>query len=116
MSSNPVIDSILNDIKTNALTAARTAGVHALADVEADTQSFLTAAIPRLERWLNALLNHNLTPDEFRILLLGLKDLAFANVLTVAGDVLIEVDRVRNAVLSVVTSAASAAVGKITSL
>ncbi len=100
---NPIISNLLEQVKTNALQAAKTAGANTLQAAEKDTQDFLAKAIPRLERWLNQLLSNAITQQEFTDLLEDLKDLFLINALTVAGIAEIEVDKVRNTVLSIVT-------------
>jgi hypothetical protein len=110
---NPVLQSILSDIENQTLDAAKTAGKAAMTAAISDTKDFLVQALPRLERWFQALLDKNITEDEFKSLLLGLKDLAFVNALTVAGIAEIEIDKTRNTILQTLTSVASSAAGKL---
>lgn len=106
-------DSLLDNLKAGAIEAAKKVALGFVKEGAADAEAFVEMAWPAIQRYLNLLLSKQITEDEFRSLVLGLRDLAEMKGLTAAGLVAIEVDRTRNAILKTITSIAIGAVGKM---
>ena len=107
------INSILDDLKVGAIHAAKEAGVQFLREAGHDALNFIQAALPSLARYADLLLAKQISEDEFKHLVLGLRDLAEMNGLTTAGLASIEVDKTRNGILKAVSSVVVGAVSKI---
>jgi hypothetical protein len=110
---NPILEQIIKDLETSALDAAKHAAAGFIPAATEDAKSFLKLALPSLERWFGFYTSKAITADEFKCLLFGLKDLASMNALTVSGLALIEVDKVKNTMLSAVTQIATGAITKL---
>lgn len=107
------IDGILEDLKQGAIEAAKQVAINQFKEAAKDAVEFVESALPSIGRYINLLISKQISPEEFKNLMLGLKDLAQMNGLTAAGLAAIQVDNTRNAILQAVTSVAIGAVGKI---
>lgn len=104
---------IINDLEKGAVEAAKEAGINFLKEAAADAIEFVQSALPRLSRYVSLLLSKQITEDEFKDLILGLRDLAQLNGLTAAGLAAIEIEKTRNGILKAVTSVALGAINKL---
>jgi len=108
------IPAILTEIKNGAIDAAKQTVLNTLtSEAVQDAEVFVASSVDKIERYIRLLLSSQITPEEFKSLLMGLKDLAEMNGLTVAGLAAIEVEKTRNAVLNAVTSIAMGAIKTI---
>jgi len=107
------ISGILGNLAQGAIDAAKQVATNMIKEAAADAIAFLNVALPTLSRYVDLLASKQITPEEFKSLMLGLKDLATMAALTQAGLAEIEVEKTRNAILKAVTSVAIGAVSKI---
>lgn len=106
-------DSIKTDIEAGVLEAAKTAGLAFIKEASVDALAFIGRSGASIERYAVLFIKREISLDEFKSLMLGLKDLAEMSALTEAGLAAIDVDNTRNAILRAVTSVALGAVSKI---
>jgi hypothetical protein len=104
---------ILGDLQKGAVAAAKDVAIGSLKEAANDAIDFVEKALPSLNRYFDLLLRKDLTEDEFKSLVLGLRDLAEMTGLTMAGLAAIKVEETRNSILNAVTSVALGAVAKL---
>lgn len=108
--SNPILDAIIKDIEAAAIAAAKEAAAGYIPAATEDAIAFVKTTVPMLERWIGFLISGAINTDEFKSLLLGLKDVIVLNALTQAGLISIEVEKTKNAILNAVTQVATGAI------
>lgn len=107
------ISSILGNITQGAVDAAKQVATNLVKEASSDALDFVRLAAPSIGRYVDLLAANQITVEEFKSLMMGLKDLAGMFALTQAGLVAIEVDKTRNSILKAVTGIAMNAIGKV---
>lgn len=108
------ISNIVGELVQGSVNEAKAAGVSFLKEVAADAAAFVQSAIPLLSRYIDLVITNQISLDEFKSLLLGLRDLAELKGLTAAGLAQIELEATRDALLRGVTSVALGVAEKFT--
>lgn len=116
--SNPIVDSIVSNLESGMLDAAKQAGIKSAEEIVSGAKSFLSMAIPSIERWITGTLSTpaTLTPDELKVLLEDLLEDALVHGLTLLEKTEIKIDEADNMLLSLVTGVVASAVGKAITL
>lgn len=107
------ISGILGNIFQGAIDAAKEVAQKMIKEATADATEFVSAILPALGRYVELLASKQITIEEFKSLMMGLKDLGQMAALSQAGLAEIEVDKTRNAILKAVTGIALGAVSKL---
>ena len=106
------LTTIVDDLKLGAIDAAKGVAASMLAEAAKDATEFVEMSLPALARCTTLYLTKQITEDEFKSLVLGLRDLAEMNALTLAGLAEIKIDETRNAILKIVSNIAIGAASK----
>lgn len=107
------IDLILEDLKKGALESAKEAGAKFVKEARKDGLEFVEKSAPKIGRYLDLLLRKEITEEDFKCLMIGLKDLTQMNALHAAQLAAIEIDKTKDALLQTVTSIALGAARRL---
>jgi hypothetical protein len=95
-------EKILNELKDEITTLARTTVKNYTMQAVADAQQFLQESEEKLRRWTLLLANKQLTTEDFEWLVLSQKDLAKMEALKQAGLALARIDAFRLSLLNLI--------------
>lgn len=104
------VEEVLKQLKTGISDLAQSSVKKYVAQATSDGQSMLTSMESDLKNWTSSLASGALTPDDFKDLVLGQKDLLKLSALTQAGIAVIEADKFKQAVLNLVISTITSAI------
>ena len=104
--------SLFSKLEEGAVDAAKNVAINALQEAAKDAVEFVKMATPSITRYLMLLMKSEISQEEFKSLIMGLKDLAQLAGLTQAGLAAIEIEATRNAILKTVTSIALGSISK----
>ncbi len=99
-------DDFLNEVKTGAVEIAKREAADFLDAATKDAQAFLNDVKTDLKTWTQQLAAGQLSMTDFEFLVKGQKDLAEMVALKEAGLAAIRIDRMRNALIDLIITAA----------
>ncbi len=102
-------DTFWNLLKDGVVDLAKKEIIDYWQDAVADGENFLGSVRGDLEKWSTALAQGELTPDEFKWLLMAQKDLAEMTALKQAGLAQVRIDKFVNGVVDLAVKAAGTA-------
>lgn len=113
--SNPVVDAIVDQLKSGVEDAGKQIGVQALQQATDGAKSFITQAVPDIERWVTFTLSNPqiLTANDLKTLLEDLAWDAIIHGLTLAGMIEVDIDKTKNTILQLVSGIATGAIAKL---
>lgn len=106
---------LLKEIEQGVIAAAVQDATAFAEQAAADAAKFIAASTASIAKYITLYANGQINGDELKSLLLGLGSLAEMQGLTEAGLAEVEIEKIRNAILSSLASIVGSAVGKIVS-
>lgn len=107
------MDNIIEKLKDGVIDAVKVVGSEFIEQAKADGIDFVKAGAPSLLRYFQLYASAQISQEELKSLVFGLKDLAEMKALTLAGMTAIQVDKTRNTIFQTVTSIATGAIAKL---
>ena len=95
-------DEILQDLKDNALALIKSTLFDFKDQAQEDVIAFFNSSKDKLEKWTQALINEDLSKEDFKWLLESQKDLMVMNGLKQAGLAKIRTDKLKNALVNMI--------------
>ena len=99
-------DAFFKEIKDGAIEIAREEAKGFVREAKSDGKDYLDSLKLDLELWTKLLAEGKLSIEDFEFLVRGKKDLAKMKALTEAGFAAVRIDRIRNALVELVITAA----------
>ena len=101
---------IFNNLKQGVSSLAETSLKDFVLQAKSDGQKILDSMKAKLEKWSNQLANGELSPEDFKELILGQKDLLEMVALKEAGLLLISAEAFKNSVLNLIITSITSAI------
>lgn len=95
-------DEILQDLKDNALALIKSTLLDYKDQAQDDVTIFFNSSKVKLEKWTTALINGDLSKEDYKWLLESQKDLMVMNGLKQAGLAKIQIDKLKNALVNMI--------------
>lgn len=104
--------SIIGLVFQGAIDAAKKASSEWAKEATQDAMAFVNSSLPKIGRYVDFLADGEIDSEEFKSLMMGLKDLAELAALTQIEKSEIKIQETRNAILNAVTNVVVGAVSK----
>lgn len=95
-------DELLQDLKDNALALIKNTLLDFKDQAQDDVSAFFNSSKDKLEKWTQALINGDLSKEDYKWLLESQKDLMAMNGLKQAGLAKIQIDKLKNALVNMI--------------
>lgn len=101
---------IFNSLKQGVSNLAETSLKNFIGQAKSDGQNILDSMKDNLQNWTTQLANGEISPADFKFLVLGQKDLLEMVALKQAGLLLVQIDEFRNGVLNLIVNTVTGAI------
>jgi hypothetical protein len=93
------VESLLEDIKNNAISSVKTDVKDFLSETETDIKEFIVSQKNNIIKYAELLENKEINQDEFNDLMLGLKDLCQMKALEEKGIAIAKLDKIKSDIM-----------------